>query len=248
MCGLTQILTSRCDGTGHPIHDVQARRGHKLASSPSTVAQRSAGGITACVDAAALAIATTASRRGVVVRDVPLGSTASNPSRFLTQRYPMDGLIPPLHIDGVLPRCDYPLHSMKIATWNVNGIRARQAELHELAGRASGPTSLCLQEIKASPDQLPVVAPRHGALLVLLARRQGLLGRGAAGAQGPSPKRPQFMHPALRLTRPGSSACTWTAWSWPRSTCPTAARTSPPRCSSSSARCLRRRAHARAAR
>ena len=44
---------------------------------------------------------------------------------------------------------------MKIATWNVNGIRARQAELHDFMEREQ-PDVLCLQEIKASIDQLPV--------------------------------------------------------------------------------------------
>jgi exodeoxyribonuclease-3 len=44
---------------------------------------------------------------------------------------------------------------MKIATWNVNGIRARQAELQALID-AEQPDVLCIQEIKASPDQLPV--------------------------------------------------------------------------------------------
>ena len=43
---------------------------------------------------------------------------------------------------------------MKIATWNVNGIRARQGEL--LRGSPpSTPDIVCLQEIKASLDQLP---------------------------------------------------------------------------------------------
>ena len=43
---------------------------------------------------------------------------------------------------------------MKIATWNVNGIRARQGEL--LAWLATErPDVVCLQEIKASLDQLP---------------------------------------------------------------------------------------------
>src|SRR5688572_23476399 len=42
---------------------------------------------------------------------------------------------------------------MKIATWNVNGIRARSAQLLEwLAGEK--PDVVCLQEIKASLDQL----------------------------------------------------------------------------------------------
>lgn len=44
---------------------------------------------------------------------------------------------------------------MKIATWNVNGIRARQAQVQELIDREQ-PDVLCLQEIKASLDQLPV--------------------------------------------------------------------------------------------
>jgi exodeoxyribonuclease-3 len=44
---------------------------------------------------------------------------------------------------------------VKIATWNVNGIRARQAELQDFLDRES-PDVLCLQEIKASLDQLPV--------------------------------------------------------------------------------------------
>jgi exodeoxyribonuclease-3 len=44
---------------------------------------------------------------------------------------------------------------VKIATWNVNCIRARQAELQDFLDRES-PDVLCLQEIKASLDQLPV--------------------------------------------------------------------------------------------
>ena len=44
---------------------------------------------------------------------------------------------------------------MKIATWNVNGIRARQAELQAFLDKEQ-PDVLCLQEIKAAIDQLPV--------------------------------------------------------------------------------------------
>ena len=43
----------------------------------------------------------------------------------------------------------------KIATWNVNGIRARQAQLQDFIEREQ-PDVLCLQEIKAAIDQLPV--------------------------------------------------------------------------------------------
>ena len=42
---------------------------------------------------------------------------------------------------------------MKLATWNVNGIRARQAQLFDWLA-AEKPDIVCLQEIKASHDQL----------------------------------------------------------------------------------------------
>jgi len=43
---------------------------------------------------------------------------------------------------------------VKIVTWNVNGVRAREAQLQEFIERER-PDVLCLQEIKASVDQLP---------------------------------------------------------------------------------------------
>jgi exodeoxyribonuclease III len=43
---------------------------------------------------------------------------------------------------------------MKIITWNVNGIRARHAQLQELMA-AESPDVVCLQEIKAAPAQVP---------------------------------------------------------------------------------------------
>ncbi len=43
---------------------------------------------------------------------------------------------------------------MKIATWNVNGIRARQAEVRDWIA-AERPDVVCLQEIKAAPEQIP---------------------------------------------------------------------------------------------
>src|SRR4249920_2461569 len=43
---------------------------------------------------------------------------------------------------------------MKIATWNVNGIRAREAQLCDWLERDQ-PDVVCLQEIKARPDQVP---------------------------------------------------------------------------------------------
>lgn len=43
---------------------------------------------------------------------------------------------------------------MKIATWNVNGIRARQEQVLEWMYRDQ-PDIVCLQEIKARPEQVP---------------------------------------------------------------------------------------------
>ena len=43
---------------------------------------------------------------------------------------------------------------MKVATWNVNGIRAREAQVLELVAREA-PDVLCLQEIKAPKDKVP---------------------------------------------------------------------------------------------
>jgi len=43
---------------------------------------------------------------------------------------------------------------MKVASWNVNGIRAREVQLCEWLDR-DRPDVVCLQEIKARPDQVP---------------------------------------------------------------------------------------------
>ena len=43
---------------------------------------------------------------------------------------------------------------MRAAAWNVNGIRARQAQFAEWIERDQ-PDVVCLQEIKASPEQVP---------------------------------------------------------------------------------------------
>ena len=43
---------------------------------------------------------------------------------------------------------------MKIATWNVNGIRAREKQLCEWMLR-DRPDVVCLQELKAEPNQIP---------------------------------------------------------------------------------------------
>jgi len=83
---------------------------------------------------------------------------------------------------------------VKVATWNVNGIRAREAQVAEWLA-AEAPDVACLQEIKAAPEQVPglLAAPAaywaywHGAGpysgVALLVRRER--------AQA----RPAFRHP-----------------------------------------------------
>src|SRR3954466_16306251 len=44
---------------------------------------------------------------------------------------------------------------MKIATWNVNGIRARAGQVCEFLEKEN-PDVLCLQELKANIDQVPL--------------------------------------------------------------------------------------------
>ena len=46
--------------------------------------------------------------------------------------------------------------ALKIITWNVNGIRARQDQVQELIA-AEQPDVLCLQEIKAPPEKVPAL-------------------------------------------------------------------------------------------
>ena len=49
---------------------------------------------------------------------------------------------------------------MKLATWNVNGIRARQAQVQEWMERER-PDVVCLQELKAADDKFPEPAIRE---------------------------------------------------------------------------------------
>lgn len=50
---------------------------------------------------------------------------------------------------------------MKIATWNVNGIRARHEQFVEFV-RAENPDIVCLQEIKAKVEQVPQTCSIEG--------------------------------------------------------------------------------------
>lgn len=84
---------------------------------------------------------------------------------------------------------------MKITTWNVNGIRARGLQVREWMEQTR-PDVVCLQEIKASPDQVPTLVCEldsywyywHGGA-------GGYSGVGLHVSKAICPERPQFSHP-----------------------------------------------------
>ena len=84
---------------------------------------------------------------------------------------------------------------MRIATWNVNGIRAREAQFVEWVNRDQ-PEIVCLQELKATQEQL-------GETLTMLPQYWSYWHGGPKGYSGVSlhlrkdvfPSRPAFSHP-----------------------------------------------------
>lgn len=87
---------------------------------------------------------------------------------------------------------------MKIATWNVNGIRARQAQLHEWLVRER-PDVLCLQEIKATPDQIPTAVFEMEGYCCYWHGGKGYSGVALLVNTELSVERPAFTHPDFDL-------------------------------------------------
>jgi len=85
---------------------------------------------------------------------------------------------------------------VKIATWNVNGIRARQTQLLEFVERER-PDVLCLQEIKASLDQLPVWLCDIEGYWCYWHGGKGYSGVGLHVRSSASTERPAFDHPSF---------------------------------------------------
>jgi exodeoxyribonuclease III len=85
---------------------------------------------------------------------------------------------------------------VKIATWNVNGIRARSGQVIDWIARDS-PDVVCLQEIKARPDQLgPLLFEPEG----YWCRWHGLGGYSGVALfvkKSIAPELPSFEHPAF---------------------------------------------------
>ena len=83
---------------------------------------------------------------------------------------------------------------MKIATWNVNGIRARQAQVQEWVNREQ-PDIVCLQEIKAISDQVPAALCEMEGYWCYWHGTKGYSGVGLHVRKGFSAERPAFGHP-----------------------------------------------------
>ncbi len=83
---------------------------------------------------------------------------------------------------------------VKIATWNVNGIRARHAQLEEWVARER-PDVICLQEIKATPDQIPAALWGLDGYWCYWHGGKGYSGVALHVSQTLCPERPTFAHP-----------------------------------------------------
>ncbi len=85
---------------------------------------------------------------------------------------------------------------MKIATWNVNGIRAREAQVAEWIER-DRPDVICLQEIKAPPDKIPLLLCEIEGYWCYWHGERAYSGVGLHLRKDAFPEKPAFSHPAF---------------------------------------------------
>ena len=83
---------------------------------------------------------------------------------------------------------------LKVATWNVNGVRARWREVLEWLERER-PDVVCLQEVKASPEQVPEELREHPDYFCYWHGHKGYSGVALLLARSTFGARPQFEHP-----------------------------------------------------
>src|SRR3954470_16390033 len=83
---------------------------------------------------------------------------------------------------------------MKIATWNVNGIRARQVQLEAWLA-AERPDVVCLQEIKATPEQIPESLLQMDGYWSYWHGAKGYSGVALLVRKELTPEPPSFTHP-----------------------------------------------------
>ncbi|MBW8867340.1 MAG: exodeoxyribonuclease III [Acidobacteria bacterium] len=85
---------------------------------------------------------------------------------------------------------------MKLATWNVNGIRARLAQVQEWIAQER-PDVVCLQEIKATTDQIPAALCEMEGYWCYWHGGKGYSGVALQVSQTFAPERPSFSHPTF---------------------------------------------------
>jgi exodeoxyribonuclease-3 len=87
---------------------------------------------------------------------------------------------------------------VKVATWNVNGIRARSSQVaHWIDGEA--PDVICLQEIKAKPDQVPAPLDQIAGYHAHWHGHGGYSGVALMLKATTFPEPPVFVHPPFDL-------------------------------------------------
>jgi exodeoxyribonuclease-3 len=83
---------------------------------------------------------------------------------------------------------------MKIATWNVNGVRARGAQVADWIAKEQ-PDVFCLQEIKAASDQIPALLFDFSNYACYWHGGKGYSGVAMLVRCDSAERRPEFSHP-----------------------------------------------------
>jgi exodeoxyribonuclease-3 len=86
---------------------------------------------------------------------------------------------------------------LKVATWNVNGIRARQAQFCDWLAR-DRPDVVCLQELKAEPGQIPEQC-KAADYVTFWHGMRAYSGVSLHIRKGAFPAEPAFSHPAFDM-------------------------------------------------
>ena len=87
---------------------------------------------------------------------------------------------------------------MKVLTWNVNGIRARQHEFGALVEQER-PDIICLQEIKAAPDKVPELLVAAGGYWCYWHGAGGYSGVALLVSHSFFTEPPAFSHPSFDM-------------------------------------------------
>jgi exodeoxyribonuclease-3 len=87
---------------------------------------------------------------------------------------------------------------VKIATWNVNGIRAREKQVVDWI-RRDLPDVVCLQETKASPDQVPATVRELAGYWSYWHGFKGYSGVALLVRKSFAPQLPEFRHPPFDM-------------------------------------------------